>query len=618
LDRLRRWREKWDRADEAIASPDVLRLMTAATPVALATPRTSEEFSPIDRLRPRLHRRDYSLSRVMDKKTRDISLVALVTAIGVVAVSNTGVYSVAGDAPDSFVRSGAGAHRMWPRRCRSDGIGIVREHVTTASSEAGAFYNQGVAYLHSFVWIEAARSFNQALRLDPNLAMADRTPVRAWRAWLVLRQRAAMCVLNGWCHWFRHGSNWIELRKEQLDAAAEPDRSSRAYQQTSASCAAYPDAVELLLIIGQAQDSSHDGHGMNVGSASLPFYLRALATSPDYFATHHFLTHAYENTREFDRALVHAERYARMASAVPHAHHMYGHVLRRVNRMPDAITEFEQADRLETAYLRSEAIPPRYDWHYRHNLSLLGSSYQYVGRTAAADAVLRRSFELDGATPSDVDLDRKQWVLSLLAARRPADALTAARSLVARPQPLFRALGHLLAGRAQLALNRPDDAAKEGNLGLGEMRAAGPSGGVLVPEYELLQGEYLLRTGQVDRGRAMLRSAAAKLREASGPDAWVTTLFSLEAIVRSASDLGDWPVVQDYAQQMQELDAAYPGTQYVLGLLAEHDGHRDAALAFYQTAVGSWAGADADFSGRRDLRARIAGLNAGTVAPRRP
>jgi tetratricopeptide (TPR) repeat protein len=297
---------------------------------------------------------------------------------------------------------------------------------------------------------------------------------------------------------------------------------------------------------------------------------------------------------------------------------MYGHVLRRVNRMKDAIAEFEQADRLETAYLKSEAIPPRYDWHYRHNLSLLGSSYQYVGRTAAADAVLRRSFELDGATASDVDLDRKQWVMSLLAARRPVDALTAARSLVARPQPLFRALGHLLAGRAQLALNRPDDAAKEGNLGLGEMRAAGPPGGLLVPEYELLQGEFMLRTGQVDRGRAMLRSAAAKLREASGPDAWVTTLFSLEAIVRTASDLGDWPVVQDYAQQMQELDPAYPGTQYVLGLLAEHDGHRDAALAFYQTAVGGWADADPDFSGRRDLRARIAALNAATVAPRRP
>ncbi len=52
------------------------------------------------------------------------------------------------------------------------GIGAVHEKVTTSSSDAQAFYDQGLAYLNSFVWIEAARSFNQALRFDPNLAMA--------------------------------------------------------------------------------------------------------------------------------------------------------------------------------------------------------------------------------------------------------------------------------------------------------------------------------------------------------------------------------------------------------------------------------------------------------------
>src|SRR5258707_14074730 len=52
------------------------------------------------------------------------------------------------------------------------GIGNVHEAVSTSSTEAQAFYDQGLAYEHSFVWIEAARSFHQALRLDPNLAMA--------------------------------------------------------------------------------------------------------------------------------------------------------------------------------------------------------------------------------------------------------------------------------------------------------------------------------------------------------------------------------------------------------------------------------------------------------------
>src|ERR1700757_4899051 len=52
------------------------------------------------------------------------------------------------------------------------GIGVMHQKVSTSSSEAQAFYDQGLAYLHSYVWIEAARSFNQALRIDPKLGMA--------------------------------------------------------------------------------------------------------------------------------------------------------------------------------------------------------------------------------------------------------------------------------------------------------------------------------------------------------------------------------------------------------------------------------------------------------------
>ncbi len=58
-----------------------------------------------------------------------------------------------------------------PVTLRKD-IGNLHEPVTTASPQAQAFYDQGLNYLHDFDWIEAARAFNQSLRLDPNLAMA--------------------------------------------------------------------------------------------------------------------------------------------------------------------------------------------------------------------------------------------------------------------------------------------------------------------------------------------------------------------------------------------------------------------------------------------------------------
>src|SRR5688572_10989925 len=55
---------------------------------------------------------------------------------------------------------------------RRPGTGNAHEVVTTSSKEAQALYDQGLDYLHGYVWIEAARSFRQALRLDPKLAMA--------------------------------------------------------------------------------------------------------------------------------------------------------------------------------------------------------------------------------------------------------------------------------------------------------------------------------------------------------------------------------------------------------------------------------------------------------------
>ena len=39
--------------------------------------------------------------------------------------------------------------------------------VTTSSAEARAYYLQGLNYLHGYAWIEGARSFHQAMRLDP-------------------------------------------------------------------------------------------------------------------------------------------------------------------------------------------------------------------------------------------------------------------------------------------------------------------------------------------------------------------------------------------------------------------------------------------------------------------
>jgi tetratricopeptide (TPR) repeat protein len=492
------------------------------------------------------------------------------------------------------------------------GIGRVNEQVTTASAQAQAFYLQGVAYLHSFVWIESARSFNQALRADPNLALAHVGLSEALGELGLSEEaraasRRAQALAPGVTGRERLR---IEIRASQLDAASRRQDAAvqRAYRQKlDEALAKHPEDVELLLLVGRAQDPSAEGHGMGVGSSSLSFYQRALQNAPDYFAVHHYLIHAYENTHRLETALVHAERYAREAASVPHAHHMFGHVLRRVDRLAEALAEFEAADRLGAAYLRSEQIPAGSDWHYRHNLDLLAMTYQYAGRMSAAEPVFRRSFDLPAAGGGRSQTGR-EWPAFLLSRGRNEEALGAARMLASDPAPLVAATGHLLVSRALQALKRLDAAAEEGNAALRRMKAIGPLGGTLLPEFQLTQGEYLLRAGQTDSARAMLRDAASKLRAQSGPDAWAQTLFSLEHVARVARELGDWTLADELAEMMRAYDETYAGTHYALGRVSEHKGHRAAARSAYATAVRRWAAGDRTLAESVDASRRLSAL----------
>jgi tetratricopeptide (TPR) repeat protein len=490
-----------------------------------------------------------------------------------------------------------------------DGIGRAHEAITTSSKTAQAFYDQGLAYLHSFVWIEAARSFNEALRADDRVALAyvglsyalaelgdaDGARAAAARAQALKESLGARERVR------------LDLRTLQLRASAAADAgAATAYRQELESAVSrYPTDVELLLLVGRAQDPSHDAHGMDAGSASLGFYERALAQAPDYFATHHYLAHAYENIGRPDRALEHAAAFARLAPAIPHAQHMHGHVLRRVGRMDEAIAAFRKADELGSAYLASERIPAEYDWHYRHNLDLLGTAYQYLGQIRSAQAVLERAFVMPATSRLNDELNRREWPQFLLARGRAKEAHAAAATLSAHPLPLVRALSDILASRALAALRRPEEAAEAGNRGLQQMRAAGTIGGVLVPDFQLAQGEHLMRSGQIEQGRALLREAAAKLRAQSGPDAWIQTLFALEAIARLAREQGDWTLAAEMADAMRQHDPAYAGTWYGQALVAEHGGRRDAAREAYRETVRRWQSADADFPELADARRRL-------------
>jgi len=476
------------------------------------------------------------------------------------------------------------------------GIGSAHDTVGTTSKQAQAFYDQGLAYLHSYVWLEAARSFNQALRLDSKLAMAHLgltiayTELNAAAAAHAALDRARARAVTG------HDRTHADARALQMAAEDAPRDTGKLAAYRAAldqGLLKYPADEELWLQRGQAESSDPSERGQGSAAGSIRFYEKALALAPAHFAAQHYLTHAYENSGRIQEALTRGATYAKMAPGVPHARHMLGHNLRRVGRIDEAIGEFRAADALESAYFAAEKIPVEYDWHYHHNLDLLATSYQYLGQMTKAEALLKASF----AIPSTLlvqEFNKREWPVFLLARGRAREALDAANILAAHRSPVVSATGHVMAGQARLALGQFQAAADEANAALRLMRDSPDGAGLVATPLQALQGEFFVRTGRQDKGRPMLEEVARKVRAAPGPDAWTQALYTLEAIARAAREVGDWELGGWAARQMLDHDPNYAGTHYALALVAEHNG--DSAIARAERALVEkyWKGADRD------------------------
>ena len=484
------------------------------------------------------------------------------------------------------------------------GIGNSHEQVTTTSAEAQAFYDQGLNYLESYVWIEAARSFHQALRLDPKLAMACIGLSRTYSGLddsLHARQSLdrAKTLASGASDRERRR---IEIRDKQLaaiDDLEEPGKFLAYKRAIDNALNADLDDPELWLLRGNAEEANASGRGQRGTSGSVAFYEQILRLVPDHASAHHYLIHTYETLGSIDQALEHGAAYARLAPAIPHAAHMWAHDLRRVGRVDEAIARFLEADRLERAYYAAEDIDPGFDWHHGHNLDLLAACYEYKGQMKLAEKYMRESSSL---TVMDAyrAFNQRELPHFFIHRARYQDALAAARAMTESKYPQARTVGHALAGQALLGLGRRDAANTELEAARREFENVPrvvpglvPSRSLVSPWVEALRGECLLRSGrQKEEARTVLKQVVRGLRLAPGPDAWVQGLFRLESMARSAREAGDWDLAGFIAQQMLEHDPSYAGSHLAQGLVLKHAGDKAGGAREFDLARKYWRDAD--------------------------
>src|SRR6478672_7068852 len=419
------------------------------------------------------------------------------------------------------------------------GIGWVHQEITASSPEAQAYYDQGLTLLHHYVFIDAARSFHEAIRRDADCAMCWMGLARAEQG--LERSVATAAAIDRATALAARATpaerTFIALRAQQIDAQAAPPSEEKekhaAYKAAlDRALGVHPEDAELWILRGNAEEPGPWGRGQFGGAASIAFYETALARSPGHLVGHHA------------EAAEHGKVYAGSSPSVAHAQHMYGHVLPRLGRWEEALAQFEKADALEEAYAREQKLRPGDDWHHVHNLQLLGYAYLRLGRIPDAEKTFRRAVETPIRYPR---FGREHATLAeyLLLRGRPEEALAAARAL-RNETGAAKAAGAAVEGETLLALNRVPEAREAATRAHAAFEEAKKGAGYEAAWIERMISPYL---GQLDAELAFtekesstaedsLRKVADELAANPRFDAWGEGLFRLERIAEQAKRSG--------------------------------------------------------------------------------
>jgi tetratricopeptide (TPR) repeat protein len=459
------------------------------------------------------------------------------------------------------------------------GIGGVSQKITTRSARAQAFFDQGLTYLHHYVWIEAARSFHEALRADADCAMCWMGLARAEQG--SERGEAAAAAIAKAKSLARGSSAterekcFIGLRALQIQAQTSSGTEERtrhaAYKEAiEKGIAQFPDDAELCILRGNAEEPGPWGRGQAGGVGSIAWYETALVRSPGHLGAHHYLVHSFENIGRHAEAAVHARIYAEAAPRVAHAQHMYGHVLPRLGHWQEALAQFAKADAIEEAYAADQRLRPGDDWHHMHNLQLLAYANLRLGRYADAEKTFRRAF----ATPARIayrGAAQASLAEYLLLRGRLEEALDAASALAGSDRtPAARSAGAAVEGEVLLAMGRADDAkaaCRRAKTAFEESKRSASAGDadyldrVLGAYIQQLTVEIDLRGPDAAAAEDSLRKVADELAANPRFDAWGEGLFRLERIAEEAKRAGRSGLVADIYARMRKIDPDYvPGS----------------------------------------------------------
>ncbi|MFW6092399.1 MAG: hypothetical protein ACODAC_00400 [Pseudomonadota bacterium] len=455
-----------------------------------------------------------------------------------------------------------------------EGLGDLHFPVTTSSSTAQRYFDQGLSLAFAFNHAAADFAFNEAAAHDPGCAMcywgsalvlgpnvnAPMDPANAARAHL-LASKAHRLAAGG-------------TDKERALTAALLERYQReAPQDRSGLDAAYADAMravaarfprdeDIQALTAEALMDVHpwdfwvvDGEARPWTPEILEHIERALTVDADHVGAIHLYIHAVEQSSDAARAEPYADKLADLAPSAGHLVHMPAHIYIRVGRYHDATlnnmkaadadASFIQACRSNSPVYLAGYIP--HNWHFGWiTAAIEGWSEQALTLAeGTADLITPELLRAPGMAVAQHYL------------MQPAFAQVrfgAWDDILDQPEPdddllYARAIWHYARGRAHLGKGDLENAAAEAAR-LAELRRNPAMNELVFFERghagDLVTIAALTLNGELDAARGDPAAAQEKLRRAVAledelpytepPDWYYPARHSLGAIQLAAGD----------------------------------------------------------------------------------
>ena len=271
------------------------------------------------------------------------------------------------------------------------GYGTWHHPVMTKSTQAQAFFDQGLRQIYAFNHDEAERSFQHAAELDPKMAMAywgvaeavgpnyndPASDARFAQAHTAIEKAMTLGADAS-----ASDQAYIAALAKRFpgDAGADRRAAAEAYRDAMREVVKqHPDDLDAATLFAESGMNLHpwglwhvDGTPEDGTEEIVATLESVIRREPNHLGAIHYYIHAVEASNSPERALAGANRLAQLAPAAGHIVHMPAHIYIRTGDYDAAVKTNQKAAAADQAYLAASGAQGIYPMmYYSHNLHFI-------------------------------------------------------------------------------------------------------------------------------------------------------------------------------------------------------------------------------------------------------